>query len=133
MYINTLKQSETPLNKLFFSEFNTNLIQRGIRQHFKNKTGIAIDYQNINDVFVIMRTIFINNSGDPYENVEAQVRMMNEQVLEAAYDQIQTGMAQFIAYNKELDVLTTPLAKPMSTSTTGLKIEDAKDNIGIKF
>lgn len=133
MYINTLKQSETPLNKLFFSEFNTNLIQRGIRQYVKNKSGIAIDYQNINDVFVIMRTIFINNSGDPYENVEAQVRMMNEQVLEAAYEQIQTGMAQFIAYNKELDVLTTPLAKPMSTSTTGLKIEDAKDNIGIKF
>ena len=85
MYINTLRQSETPLNKLFFSEFNTNLIQRGIRQHFKNKTGIAIDYQNINDVFVIMRTVFINNSGDPYENIEAQVRMMNEQVLEAAW------------------------------------------------
>lgn len=133
MYINTLKQSETPLNKLFFSEFNTNLIQRGIRQHVKNKSGIAIDYQNINDVFVIMRTVFINNSGDPYENVEAQVRMMNEQVLEAAYDQIQTGMSQFINYNKDLDSLTTPLAKPMSTSTTGLKIEDAKDNIGIKF
>ena len=133
MYINTFKQSETPMNKLFFSEFNTNLIQRGIRQHVKNKSGIAIDYQNINDVFVIMRTVFINNSGDPYENVEAQVRMMNEQVLEAAYDQIQTGMSQFINYNKGLDSLTTPLAKPMSTSTTGLKIEDAKDNIGIKF
>jgi hypothetical protein len=59
--------------------------------------------------------------------------MMNEQVLEAAYDQIQTGMSQFINYNKGLDSLTTPLAKPMSTSTTGLKIEDAKDNIGIKF
>jgi hypothetical protein len=133
MYINTLRQSETPLNKLFFSEFNTNLIQRGIRQHFKNKTGIAIDYQNINDVFVIMRTVFINNSGDPYSDVEAQVRMMNEQVLEAAYDQIQTGMSQYIAYNKELDTLTTPLAKPINTSTTGTKIEDAKDNIGIKF
>jgi hypothetical protein len=42
-------------------------------------------------------------------------------------------MSQYISYNKELDALTTPLAKPMSTSTTGTKIDDAKDNIGIKF
>ena len=133
MYINTLKQSKTPLNDLFFSEFNTNLLQRAVRQHFKNKTGIAIDYQDINDLFVIMRTVFINNAGDHYENIEAQVKMMNIQVINAAYSQIQTGMSQYISYNKELDALTTPLAKPISTSTTGTKIDDAKDNIGIKF
>jgi len=84
-------------------------------------------------LFVIMRTVFINNAGDHYENIEAQVKMMNIQVINAAYSQIQTGMSQYISYNKELDALTTPLAKPMSTSTTGTKIDDAKDNIGIKF
>ena len=46
MNINSLKQTETPLNNLFFSEFNINLLQRAIRQDFKNKTGIPIDYQD---------------------------------------------------------------------------------------
>ena len=43
LHLDSLKQCETPLNTLFFSEFNQNLLQRGIRQAFKNKTGIAID------------------------------------------------------------------------------------------
>ena len=131
MYVNTLKQTSTPLNKLFFSEFNTNLIQRGIRQHVKNKTGIAIDYQNVNDVFVLMRTVFINNSGDPYNNIDAQVKYMNEKVIETAYDQIQSGLSQYITYIRDAESLATPLAQPMNTSTQGLKIGDAKENIGI--
>jgi len=131
MYVNTLKQTETPLNKLFFSEFNTNLIQRGIRQHFLNKTGIAIDYQNIRDVFVLMRTIYINNSGDPYNNIEAQVKMMNEKVIEMAYGQIQTGVSQFMTYIKDSESLAVPLAQPMNTSNYGNKIPDAIENIGI--
>ena len=43
LHINSLKQCPTPLNTLFFSEFNMNLLQRGIRQDFKNRTGISID------------------------------------------------------------------------------------------
>jgi hypothetical protein len=133
MYINTLKQTNTPLNNLFFSEFNTNLVQRAIRQNFKNKTGISIDYQNINDLFSIMRTVFINNSGDPESNIEAQVRMMNEKVIDIAYDQIQSGVSQYINYNKDMDSIKIPFAQPINTSTTGMKIGDADDNIGIKF
>ena len=29
LHLNSLKQCETPLNTLFFSEFNKNLLQRG--------------------------------------------------------------------------------------------------------
>lgn len=133
MYINTLRQTNTPLNNLFFSEFNTNLLQRAIRQNFKNKSGIAIDYQNINDLFAIMRTVFINNSGDPEKDIEAQVKMMNEKVIEIAYEQIQSGVSQFINYNKDMDSIKIPFAQPINTSTTGMKIGDADDNIGIKF
>ena len=46
LHLDSLKQCETPLNKLFFSAVNKDLVQRGIRQTFKNRTGIAIDYQN---------------------------------------------------------------------------------------
>ena len=88
LHLDSLKQCETPLNTLFFSEFNQNILQRGIRQAFKNKTGIAIDRQNPDDLYSIMRVVFINNSGDHHSRVNEQVRTMNGRVIETALSQI---------------------------------------------
>jgi hypothetical protein len=130
LHLDSLKQCETPLNTLFFSEFNQNLLQRGIRQAFKNKTGIAIDRQNPDDLYGIMRVVFINNSGDHYKAVNQQVRMMNERVIETAVGQIQTGVSQYLSYVKDIDTISVPLAQPINTSTVGMKM-DKNDKIGI--
>lgn len=130
LHLNSLKQCETPLNTLFFSEFNKNLLQRGIRQAFKNKTGIAIDYQNPDDLYGIMRVVFINNSGDHHTNVNEQVKAMNTRVIETAISQIQTGVSQYIAYAQDIDTISTPMDRPINTSTTGNKI-DYNDKIGL--
>jgi hypothetical protein len=130
LHLDSLKQCETPLNTLFFSEFNQNLLQRGIRQAFKNKTGIAIDRQNPDDLYGIMRVVFINNSGDHYKAVNQQVRMMNERVIESAIGQIQTGVSQYLAYVQDIDTISVPLAQPINTSTVGMKM-DKNEKIGI--
>ena len=130
LHLNSLKQCETPLNTLFFSEFNKNLLQRGIRQAFKNKTGIAIDYQNPDYLYGIMRVVFINNSGDHHTNVNEQVKAMNTRVIETAISQIQTGVSQYIAYAQDIDTISTPMDRPINTSTTGNKI-DYNDKIGL--
>ena len=122
LHLDSLKQCETPLNTLFFSEFNQNILQRGIRQAFKNKTGIAIDRQNPDDLYSIMRVVFINNSGDHYSRVNEQVRTMNGRVIETALSQIQTGVSQYMAYVKDIDTISTPLDQPINTSTVGKKI-----------
>jgi hypothetical protein len=130
LHLDSLKQCETPLNTLFFSEFNQNLLQRGIRQAFKNKTGIAIDRQNPDDLYGIMRVVFINNSGDHYKAVNQQVRMMNERVIESAIGQIQTGVSQYLSYVQDIDTISVPLAQPINTSTVGMKM-DKNEKIGI--
>ena len=122
LHLNSLKQCETPLNILFFSEFNQNLLQRGIRQAFKNKTGISIDRQNPSDLYSLMRVVFINNSGDHYSRAIEQVKYMNERVIDAAIDQIQTGVAQYMAYAQDIDTISVPIDLPVNTSTTGNKI-----------
>ncbi len=130
LHLDSLKQCETPLNTLFFSDFNKNLLQRGIRQAFKNKTGIAIDYQNPDDLYAIMRTVFINNSGDHNTRVNEQVKLMNTRVINISVTQIQTGVSQYIAYNRDIDTVTTPIDQPLNTSTVGKKI-DYNNKIGI--
>ena len=121
LHLNTLKQCPTPLNTLFFSEFNMNLLQRGIRQSFKDQTGVAIDYQNPSDLYSIMRVVFINNSGDPNANVQEQVKYMNGIVIKTASGQIQTGISQYMGYVHDIDTLAVPIDRPVNTTTYGKK------------
>lgn len=130
LHLNSMKQCQTPLNTLFFSEFNMNLLQRGIRQTFKNRSGIAIDYQNPDDLYSIMRVVFISNSGDHYNNINEQVKSMNSRVIETALSQIQTGVSQYIAYANDIDTISQPMDRPVNTSTVGKKI-DFNNKIGI--
>ena len=130
LHLNSLKQCETPLNTLFFSSFNVNLLQRGIRQDFKNKTGLSIDYQNEDDLYGIMRVVFINNSGDHFTRVNEQVKMMNTQVIKTAISQIQSGVSQYMGYVHDMDRGLEPIDRPANTSTYGNKI-DKNNKIGI--
>ena len=121
LHLNTLKQCPTPLNTLFFSEFNMNLLQRGIRQSFRDQTCVAIDYQNPSDLYSIMRVVFINNSGDPNANVQEQVKYMNGIVIKTALGQIQSGVSQYMGYVHDIDTLAVPNDRPVNTTTYGKK------------
>lgn len=123
--INSIKQTPTPLNTLYFSDFNIDLIQRGIRQKFKDETGISIDYQKRDDVFAIMRVVFINNAGNQMKNVNEQVKFMNSIVIETALSQVRSGVAGFLGYMKDIsDTATSDRLNdlPVNTSTVGKKM-----------
>ena len=125
----SLRQMDTPLNRLFFSPFNISLLQKAIRQDFKDKTGIAIDHQNENDLIAIMRAEFINSSGDPNRRVEEQVRMMNGRIVQTARSQIGSGVSQYINFMKDTDSTVTPMDHPKSTTTYGNKLSDQEFGI----
>ena len=130
LHLNSIKQTPTPLNTLYFSEFNVNILQRAIRQSFKNDTGVSIDYQNPDDLYSIMRVVFINNAGNHTEAVNEQVKFMNGLVIKTALGQIQSGVAQFMGYIRDIDTMAVPPQAPTNTSTYGMKIP-INDNIGI--
>ena len=125
----SIRQMDTPLNQGFFSDSNIRMLQRGIRQDFKNRTGISIDNQSRDDLVAIMRAEFVNSSGDHHGQVENQIRAMNANVLNTAVRQISIGVNQFINYMKDTENTATPLDLPRSTTTYGNKLED--QNFGI--
>ena len=130
LHLNSIKQTPTPLNTLFFSEFNVNILQRAIRQTFKNDTGVSIDYQNPDDLYSIMRVVFINNAGNHNEAVNEQVKFMNGLVIKTALGQIQSGVAQYMGYIRDIDTMAVPPEAPANTSTYGMKIP-INDNVGV--
>jgi len=130
MNLDSIRQTPSPLNSLYFSEFNMNLVQRGIRQTFKDETGIRIDYQNPNDVYVLMRAVFISNAGDHFQNVNEQVRFMNSIVIKEAVRTIRTGVAQYVNYIRDIETTPNPMDRPLNTTTFGKKM-DINDKIGM--
>ena len=130
LHLNSMKQTETPLNKVFFSDFNIQVVQKSISQAFKNKTGVSIDYQNASDLYAIMRVVFINNAGNHYANVNEQVKFMNSVVIKTTLPQIQSGVAQYMGYIRDIDTLVVPPTPPANTSTYGMKLEP-NDKIGV--
>ena len=128
--LKSLQQTQTPLNSLYFSEFNLNLIQRAIREQFKKNTGISIDYQNPSDLLAIMRAVFVDNSTDQFTQVCDQVKHMNSIVINTAIGQINTGVSQYLGYINDIEQPVRPMDNPVNTSTYGNKI-DLNNKIGV--
>ena len=117
--LRTMRQTDTPLSSLFFSDFNFNKIQNDIVTTFKTKTGIAVDYQNRDDVLTLMRMVFINNSYNPYGNLPEQVKIMNTAVVKMAVNQIGTGVSQYIGYLRDISTPLVPEPRPVATGYYG--------------
>lgn len=126
----SIQQIQTPLNSLYFSEFNLNLVQGAIQRKVKQTTKYSIDRQNDSDLLAIMRSAFINNAGDPYKSVCEQVRNINAVVIDIAVSQVYTGISQYIDYSKDIAMDLQPMANPINTSTYGNKL-GLNDKIGI--
>ena len=119
-----LRQELTPLNSIYFSDANINLLQKAIRQVFFDKSGLKIDYQNRDDLIAIMRSVFINNQQNGYDKVDEQIRFMNGIVIKQAVQQIQTGVSQFYTYVRDLDKPIVPPEIPANTSIYGTRTEE---------
>lgn len=117
--LRTMRMTDTPLSGLYFSEFNYNQIQNDIRKTFKEKTGIAIDYQGRDDVITTMRMVYINNSYDPYGHLPEQVKLMNDIVVKTAVAQVGTGVSQYIGYLRDISTPLVPEPRPIQTSYYG--------------
>jgi hypothetical protein len=120
--LRTMRQTNTPLGNMFFSDFNLGQIQNTIRKTFRDKTGISIDNQNQRDVLTLMRMVFINNSIDQYSNLPEQVQLMNSIVVKTAVGQISTGVSQYIGYIKDISNPLLPEPRPITTSLYGQRM-----------
>ena len=127
----SLKQTSTPLNNLFFSEYNQDLLQRAIRQTMFQKYNIKIDYQNKSDLISLMRVIYTANFANPYGDLCSQVKFMNTLVINKAIEQISTGVSQYMSYMKLLNSPITPPPIPENTNIYGTDVIDQTRSLGL--
>lgn len=122
MNLNSISQCPTPLNQVFFCDVNQETIQKLIRQNIYNQYKHRIDRQSSSDLLAIMRSVFISNSANPYDDVYSQVKYMNNVTMKTACKQIETGLAQYFGYLRDIDRPIQPHPVPKNTSLYGVKI-----------
>ena len=120
--IETLRQEPTALAENFFCSKNMNYIQKQAHTAIKNETGMAIDRQNDDDLMTIMRQIYITNVYNPYKNIQEQITFLNSRVINFVVHQIRVGLAERIAYLRDISRPIQPNQLPVSTTTYGNKM-----------
>ena len=117
---------DTRLSLTFFSAQNINILQNGIRAgvYHKSNQQYIIDNQNEDELKIIMRSIFLQNSKNLATNIPEQIAQLNKLVLDYAIVQVYGETEGYMKYKRDASTLVVPLALPMlSTMKSSKQLE----------
>ena len=113
----------TPVSKLFFSKFNIEVLQKGIRYTVLNKTcgKYNIGNQSSTELMVIMRSIYLQESMNSILDIVKQVKELNARVIMYSAPRIIEEVRMHNAYIERISQMPIPLTHGVSTSLAGTK------------
>ena len=119
-FANAMKYSleNTQLSVTFFSAENVTLLESGIKAEvyrLSNRTHL-IDKQDYDQMYMIMRSIFLEHARHQEGNIPKQIEELNRRVIEYCAPRILSEIITYIQYKKDISTLVVPLDKPKSVS-----------------
>ena len=117
--------NNTPLSLSFFSSKNINILQNGLRYgvYVKSNNQFTIGQQNIDELKIIMRSIFLQNSKNLPNNIGDQINDLNNKVLEYAINQIYGEAESYMKYKRDASSLVSPMELPTLTNYNNKQLE----------
>ena len=114
------------LSKLFFSPQNVQTIQNMIRYSiFKTSQGkYTIGDQDPLELQIIMRSIYLQYSRNNYSDTTAQIKRLNEIIVEEMTPKVLANIQQYLTYLKDRSKPfngSGPIERPINVSSAGLK------------
>lgn len=121
-----LYQSPDDINTRFFSKANMDALQSDMFQIIKSQTKHQIDRQDDNALLIIMIRIYADHASSDHGKPDAQVKFLNDKVLQACIPQITNGIKMRLTYLKDISKLPVPLARSRNMSTAGMKVGETQ-------
>ena len=125
---------ETLLTQVFFSNKNVENIQKLIRFLVHKETKYIIDNQSVEELLIVMRSVFLQYSEhpallDPRQSDEVQtlikkqttneVKRLNEIVLNEIYPTVVTALKQYLQYLNDASEPYQIMDKPINDNISG--------------
>ena len=114
----------TELSKAFFSRTNAIVIQNGIRKAVYEKSGpkqYVIDDQSMDELTIIMRTMYLQYAQNLPYDIIGQVKELNEKVMNWSVPHILSAVDHYNYYLNDISHMPVPLARSVSLSSAGTK------------
>lgn len=127
-----MQLNNTPLSVKFFSQDNTDYIQKQIKMiiYRKSKGKIVLDEdQDEADLLICMRAIFLEHSLYLPDHVEKQIKILNKKTLLSVIPDIITNIKQDLQYQKEISRPAIPMDRPMNVNSAGRKTLPSFTNV----
>lgn len=112
------------LSRIFFSQQNISLIQKSIKEIIAKKTHgqyIVEKDQDMNDLIVAMRSVYLTYSRFLDFDIEKQIRNLNLKLLNYIIPDMITALKQQYAYLKDINEPIKPEIRPLNVSSAGRK------------
>jgi hypothetical protein len=115
---------DTLLSRAFFSEANMQALQNGIRAGVYNSSSgqYIIGEQSSDELKIIMRSIFLQNSKNLPSNITQQITALNDDVLEYAVRQVYREAEGYMKYQRDVSTMHVPIALPVTSSIKGRQL-----------
>ena len=119
--LKTILTSTEKLQQVFFSKENVKIIQKNIKQIVYNKSGHVIQNQSYDNLFIIMRSIYLQYSKHINTNIKPQIKELNQLLYNYAIPNILSNIEQYLGFKKSISTLPVPMSHPKYLSNQGLK------------
>jgi hypothetical protein len=119
--------TETPLNSVFFSKSNIDVLQKEIQDQVFSMTDNKhrIDKQNEDDLKLIMRSYYLM-FGLNSSNVSTDLKDLNSRVVGYASAKIFSELDFYLFYRKDIQDFAPPIANPVNVASYGTRYGELK-------
>jgi hypothetical protein len=102
--------------QVFFSSENIQIIQNGLRAgvHQLSDGAFIIPVQNIDNLKIIMRSIYLQHAEHYAEKITEQVERLNRLVLDYAVPSVYNEAVAYVKYVRDQSSLAVPLKMPLN-------------------
>lgn len=120
------RHSDTPLNKLFFSQGNTDSLQEQIQATVYQMVGGKIDRQSDVDLKLIMRGYYLQYAQNNPQRVAEELEELNQRVVHFASNRIAVEVEAYRYYRKDIMDFPAPIANPVDVNIYGTRTGELK-------
>jgi len=113
------RHSETPLNKLFFSQGNIDTVQGQIQSTVQQMVNASIDRQSDSDLLLVMRSYYLQYAQNNPDRLAQELSELNQRVVNFCANRIAVEVEAYRYYRKDIMDFPAPIANPVNVKKYG--------------
>lgn len=120
------RHSETPLNRLFFSQGNIDKLQTDIQMTVRQMVNATIDRQSDSDLMMVMRSYYLQYAQNNPSRLQEELDDLNKRVVNFCSNRIAVEVEAYRYYRKDIMDFPAPIAHPVDTHIYGTRTGELK-------